>query len=223
MKKINYKIVICLILINFLQSCGSLDSSRYSFPGQDQYADNSYNVYLPNRDFMMVSGDETSGAYESKEKLLSRTPSSLSSADLREDQELKRELNSLISIQPQIFADQFRKYEEAFANDSQKIYFLKITSLREREQYLQLRGFQRGDDYRYQTDLLDQEQSGKDAYHGLTPQQVRRLQGSPLSIEVVEGDPQQKQRWAYKVPETNRIRYIYFENGRAQSLIEENP
>lgn len=223
-------IFLCYItlLLNFA-SCSSLFMSN----DYDVLSDNKPdNFFQPDRDFFITSGD-TGRNYDTPEQSLNRQLASMAlegdqkttenqlTADQKEQLALAQEVKQLENTQPQMLYEHYLRYREYFHNDSERIYFLQISSLQEREHYLESKGFIKTEDYKYADDLNTKERTDQ-ILQGMAPVQVRKLMRNPASIEVVDNQSgiAPRERWAYP-QSTGRMRYIYFEQGRVIGWTEE--
>lgn len=212
--------VLLLLQINYLASCSFIPERSYSDLMQEEN-----DIYVPDRDFAISAGD-TGHRYESLSSTIARTPASLDghefdtslSADLKEKYQLEYELASLEQRQPPLFQDMYLQYKDYFSNDSERIYFLTLPSLKDREQYLLIRGMKSSEQRpKYLSELISKEDH-REILTGMSPIQVRKLAGNPSYIEAASSDG--SSRWAYKLP-NYRVRYIYFNQGGVNGWSEE--
>lgn len=197
-----------------------------SFMPERSYSDlmeetNEY--YVPDRDFAIAVGD-SGQRYQDFNELMSRTPAGLDENDssipeeLKEKYQLQRELASVEQRQPPVFQEMYWLHKDDFRNDSERIYFLTLPSIRDREQYLTSRGMKPADERpRYVSDLISKDDH-REILTGMSPVQVRKIAGNPTFVE--SSSPEGNGRWAYKLP-NYRVRYIYFDQGSVNGWSEE--
>ena len=207
--------VLRLFFLIFLSSCALVPERRYS-----DLMDESEPIYVPERDFVLAVGD-SGQRYLSMDEVMARTPASSeggSAEELRERDSLRRELQVAESSQPPVFMEMYWQYKEYFRNDSERIYFLSLSSMKEREDYLKSRNMLTGGSTKSVSELLQKEDRSS-ILTGMNPIQVRRIHGNPSFIEST-GTDSYRDRWAYKMP-YGRVRYIYFDEGQVTGWSEE--
>jgi len=118
-------------------SC-SLMPERSYLSQMDESEDEGFMV--PGQDFPVVAGD-SGMRYRSRRDVLKRTPSSsLDKEKYYHETYLEDELEQLVEEQPEDLKDHFRNYEYKLSSTSEKIYFLKLETLYERNEYLESKG-----------------------------------------------------------------------------------
>ncbi len=216
MKVLNCHLLGLLFLV--FSSCSFIPERSYSDLMEEE---NEY--YVPDRDFSIAAGD-TGERFQSFEATVARTPAGLDdsdtsiSAEVREKYQLENELASLEQRQPPIFQEMYWLHKDSFSNNSERIYFLNLPSIRDREQYLSLRGMKSADQKpKYLSELISREDHSE-ILTGMSAIQVRKLAGSPSYVESAL--PDGSSRWAYRLP-NYRVRYIYFDEGAVKGWSEE--
>ncbi len=201
-----------------LAGCSFLPERSYS-----DLMDETDEFYVPERDFVLTSGD-SGERYASFHETLDRTPAAFDSSDasvpneLREKYQLQKELAMIEQTQPPIFQEMYWQYKEDFRNDSERIYFLSLPSLKEREQYLSSRAMKSTEHKpKYVSELISKEDH-REILTGMSAMQVRKIAGNPTFVEAVTFDG--SSRWAYRLP-NYRVRYIYFEQDIVKGWTEE--
>lgn len=210
--------ILIWIVFAILSGCSFIPERSYSDLMQEEN-----DFYIPDRDFVIAAGD-TGERFESLQSTIARTPASLEENDeslpqeLREKYQLERELASLEQRQPPMFQEMYWLYKEQFGNDSERIYFLGLPSLRDREQYLSMRGLKSSEQKpKYLSELISREDH-REILTGMSAIQVRKLAGNPSYVEAVNAEG--TARWAYRLP-NYRVRYIYFDQGAVKGWSEE--
>ena len=125
---------IVLIILVSLSGCSNFSIYR-SF--EDEMSKESNNFFIPKRDFFVIKGDAFSKDYQERQ-LLSRTPLQKSyREELQRPDRLKIEKKSLLSNLNEDEKKHYKQFEPLLSNDSEKIYFLQLSSIRERNDYLE--------------------------------------------------------------------------------------
>jgi hypothetical protein len=203
-----------LFLVILVNAC-SLTSER-SFEdimsSQEEY-------YHPGRDFRFAVGDVGQRHYTTEE-VIERTPSSEKLApELREQIYLRKEVGELERLQPQIFVEQYDRYREYFSSESEKVYFLRLTSMEDRERFLIDKGIKRapaaaitpvGQNY---------------SWEHKSKASVWEEYGAPQKVESTSGGGQEKEqeqdqeqeRWTYRLPQGGG-RTFYFAGDKVKEF-----
>lgn len=179
--------------------------------------------YVPDRDFAISSGD-TGQTFQPLEDIIARTPAGLEdendkslSPELREKYQLEKELSILERSQPPMLEEMYFLYKQDFRNDSERIYFLQLPSIRDRENYLVSKGMKKQSETPQYLSDLNSKDDQREILTGMSPIQVRKIAGNPSFIEEVSD---QRMRWGFYLPRS-RVRYIYFDSGQVQGWTEE--
>lgn len=191
-----------------LVSCSSIVSNRSYIEIME---DEPVELFVPGQDFTTIPGD-TGEAYRSTTEMKRRVPPTV---EIQQQQarhvSLEQELAYLESIQNKRALAQYLKYSEHIGGTSEKIYFLKIRSMQERENYLRYRGIVQ------ETPFYDEQEYNLAANHqevliGMSKEQVIRSLGRPIRRDIA-GEPEyENERWAYYVD--GEAKYIFFEGGK---------
>lgn len=129
-------IVLTLSILIISTSCALMDERSYYT--QMSAEDNS--LWVPNRDFPVVSGDN-GRISRSYHEILSRSPASFEYNEFNKyDDAIRTELVNLENRMTDEDFDQYSRVRHKFQNDSERVYFLKLHP-RERFTYLSSRGF----------------------------------------------------------------------------------
>jgi hypothetical protein len=203
----------------FLASCGPISVNR-SFVDEMDKEEPEY--LIAGKNFEVTPGDSGSHPYQHGE-MMERTPERAEDyPEWSERQKIKKELNTKLSSLNEEQQNWFRRNEDLFGTDSQKIYFLGL-SQSERDEYLDtlhtknLRKSPRGrapaSRFRYSP------RANREVYMGMGKTQVSSLWGKPHRVDVA-GDPRyENERWTFY--ENGRRKFIYFAQGRVEGWATE--
>lgn len=199
-----------LIIIFTICSCSLIpERSFYEQMEDDRFG----SMFAPGRDFRVVSGD-FGHVHREQEEMLSRTPASAHQRQMMQFQDsFKQELDGLRSKLSEEELHHFAQNEKYLANSSEKIYFLRLSNMQERNSYLLSKGIKTR--YSPIDALWSRSQPvAQDVSLGMSKQDVESIWGQPARIDIA-GDPQyQNERWAYETGHS--YRYVYFEGGRVE-------
>lgn len=203
------KFLSLLLFSLIFTSCGLMLENRTFLDQMDETNDQSF--FVEGRDFRVAAGD-SGKVGRTKDEILSRTPQSEEvAASQIADRRLNSEFQNLYNAQSDFARRHYHRYENFFNNVSERIYFLKLGSLDERNQYLMARGAPIGRNMEMNGYQLKQV---NEIFLGMSKRQVISAWGRPTRIDVA-GDPKyENERWAFY--DGGRIRYIYFESGSVQ-------
>lgn len=172
-------------------------------------------LIVPNRDFPVVGGD-TGKMGRTRSEIMKRTPASEEEKEKYfQDVVLEEELEKLVEDQSLSQRNHYYQYEHRLHTTSEKIYFLKLMTIAERNEYLESRGVQI-------EEMISTKkhsrfaQSAPSISHGMSKSDVVNQFGEPYSIEVAGNPRYENERWAYR--RQGAIEYIYFESGRVQGI-----
>lgn len=192
-----------------LTSC-SLTPDR-SFLSQMEDSDDE-GFMVPGEDFPVVAGD-TGSTFRSRRQIMKRTPASGSDREkMYQDIYLEDELEKLVEEQSEEMKDHYRLYEHKLVSTSEKIYFLKLDSMSDREVYLGSKGIINEATPSRSRASSESAFSQRNITQGMTKSEVAGMWGHPYSIEVAGNPKYENERWAYK--RKGRIDYVYFESGK---------
>ena len=167
-------------------------------------------IFTPDQDFPVVHGD-TGKVYRTPAEIWDRTPGkeNFRSQNIQ-NQFLLGELQELEEKQSDVKYRHYKKYRSRLGSISEKIYFLSLTSLKARDEYLFARGLTRGGFSPDEKDAIRQ----REIILGMSKDAVVDSWGRPSQVDIA-GDPKyENERWAFY--ERGKIKYIYFEGGRVQ-------
>ncbi len=207
-KKINILILI-VITISFT-SC-AFNSRRFESVMDEG---NDYRFFAPKRDFRVLAGDEGK-IYRSEREMHDRTPySEKEGRPYRYRAALKDELYGLESNENQQLKSEYGRYREKLGGTSERIYYLKLKSNRERNDYLNARGLKHMRGYNLRSPAAQTAIRNREIVFGMTKQAVKRSWGYPNRMEVAGNPANQNERWIFERGGT--AHYVYFENGTVQ-------
>jgi hypothetical protein len=194
-------------LFVLLSSCSYLESRNMLAMNEEQ----PEHWFVPNRDFQAVGGDEE--APDNYDELMSRVPADSEAKQVYlQNRALKKELAELESRQPEELNEMYTRVKHKFANDSERIYFLRLGSFREREEFLVGKGLKvTSTPYRLWEREVAQERL--DLVPGMGKRNVMQMFGTPERVEVGGNPLYENERWAYRQA-SGETRFIYFEGGR---------
>ncbi|WP_034727547.1 hypothetical protein [Bacteriovorax sp. BSW11_IV] len=206
------KFVLFFLLMSQFYGCAELLAQRSYIDEMDRETDG---LFVAGRDFPVTPGD-TGQAYRSREEILDRTPASAAESEQNEyDESIRNELaRKLRGLSEGEYAD-FKKVSDYFENDSERIYYLQLSSYEKRE-YLYQKGVM-GRDYaqtRGVQFLRSQSVRNNEIFMGMSKDQVVGAWGRPTRIDVAGNPRNQNERWAFY--NNGKLQYVYFESGVVQ-------
>lgn len=203
------KIIQAIFISIFCVSCAGVGSNRTFLEQMDNMEDG---LFVPSRDFRVASGD-SGKAHRTQEELMERTPMDEEEAATRlYDKRLNKEFNKLYNAQSDFARRHYHRYEGYFSNISEKIYFMRLDNLSERNQYLSSRGAPIGRNLGMNG--MNYRSISSTVAMGMSKDEVIRAWGRPSRIDVAGNPKYENERWAFY--ERGRIKYVYFESGRVQ-------
>ncbi len=171
--------------------------------------------YVAGRDFRFMSGD-TGKRHYTQEEIMERTPAAERLApELREQIQLRREVTELEQVQPQIFVEQYDRYKEYFATESEKVYYLRLTSMEERERFLIDKGIKRAPANVANNNSGSSNFSDRDSWEYKSKSAVWNEFGAP---QKVESSSESEERWTYELPKGTGARSFYFSGEKVKEV-----
>ncbi len=168
--------------------------------------------FIPGQDFKIIAGDGGS-AYRSTNEINKRTPASIfSKKRMQHAGILSSELTKLKIEQSPKELSHYKRYEGRLQSISNKIYFLKIPTIRARDQYLYNLGV-----YNSPFHTSPEEThaiQNNDVLLGMSKIAVSKAWGKPERVEVAGNPKYQNERWTYR--RRGKRRYIFFSNGQVE-------
>ncbi|MFW5887635.1 MAG: hypothetical protein ACOCUH_02440 [Bacteriovoracia bacterium] len=232
LNKMNLKLLL-LVIIFLISSC-SLMPHR-SFEEVMQYEQEG--MWVPGRDFPVTAGD-TGKVYRTDEEINRRVPASEYQAKVnRYQSSLEKELSRLENSLNEEERVHYYRYASKLNSTSQRIYFLSLNNIEERNQYLQDIGLRSKRQYSIQRYPASQRSLGSANGHrnvamnnrydqfnfveqsdqialGMRKDKVQRIWGSPERIEVAGNPAHENERWVYV--RNGRPSMVYFERGKVE-------
>jgi hypothetical protein len=200
-----------LILLVLFSSCAGLAPNRTFIDVMDENKDITY--FNPHEDFRVIPGDNGSG-YRSRKEVLKRTPATEHMRRMETyNTSLDDELKYLESIQNNHAFQHYLKYREKLGGTSQRIYFLRIRSMNERDEYLEQIGLINNKPY-YTESEYGEALRFDQILVGMTKEDVVSSLGRPIRRDVAGNPILQNERWSYI--DNGRTKYIYFERGKVE-------
>lgn len=212
-----FKLLILLNLLAFT-SCSLFENRR--FFSEMEYSDEG--IATPGQDFAVIPGD-SGQSYRSYGDTLKRTPASAEErSESRLQYSLEEELVRLEAAQPPSYFTHYLKYQDQLPSTSQRIYFLRLSNIRERNAYIEAfgGGLYQNDDYDspsyrdYGPNRPIASTQANELNLGMSRDDVESLLGTPSSKEVSGSINSGNERWTYN--SSNGNSYIYFSNGQVQ-------
>jgi hypothetical protein len=197
--------VFTLMSLILLSSCSFL--SQRSHLTEMERDDQSF--FQPQDDFPVVAGDEGKIGRSNRD-IRERTPMSIT--EQKERQLHERLVSERKDMEDDLEEDemkQYKQYRPYLNSDSEKIYFLNLSSMKERETYARYRGFTTSEENR---DLNPH--SRGDIFLGMTKQDVIGQWGQPKSVEIAGKAQFENEKWTYQ--RSGALKEIYFEHGKVE-------
>ena len=125
----------------------------------------------------------------------------------------KRELHQLLQSQSDFAYRHYQRYKKYFENISERIYFLSLLTLEERNQYLSSKGgaVLKGKRFELMGPLYS---AGSYVFTGMTKDDVIKAWGFPNRRHTAGHERYQNERWTYAGH--GEMRFVYFERGVVQ-------
>jgi hypothetical protein len=168
--------------------------------------------FTPNRDFNVVSGDSSNGRATMAD-ILSRTPASEKDlSKTRESAALSNELRSLEDSQNTEQYYHYLEYKDKLTSISEKIYYLRLKSIQDRNDYLYSKGH-------YQISSpnnpeINEAIGNREIVVGMRKDDVMASWGRPSRVDVAGNPSLENERWTFFY--RGRLKQVYFENGQVQ-------
>jgi len=209
-------LILNVILATSFLSCAMLFTHR-SFVDEMEREDADF--FIAGRDFQAIAGDEGVTGRSDKEIML-RTPAS-SPYRKRFDQEagIENELMSLERGLGDVEYTEYLKVKDYLPTDSEKIYYLRLTTRQTKIRYLQSRGLFNVFDQKLPNVDTDFAIENEELLLGMSREGVKRSWGQPIRIDVAGHAKSGNERWSYY--ERGKVKQVFFENGRVQGWVVE--
>lgn len=201
-----------ILLISFTllaTSCSMLpDRSFYEImdPTMEPVA-----MFEPRDDFDVVSGDVDHG-YKSISEAQDRTPpTAINRKRMLFNESLNNELYELEARQTPEQLSHYAKNEQLLESQSEKIYFLRLRTIEERNEYLISRGYIKAN---FNNNFREMAAYRGDVTLGMDKDQVRKIWGVPYRIDIAGNPSYENERWSYV--REGETKFIFFESGRVE-------
>jgi hypothetical protein len=166
-------------------------------------------LFQPHKDFQVLSGD-SGQRHLTQEEWNERIPKKVEEEKkVSHHMMLQQELSDL---ENQLSDDEFEYYElhkEKLGSLSEKIYFLKLHTFKQREHYLWNKGKLSSLDL--VPNNAKQAIRDRSIILGMSKEAVVQSWGKPLKIEVAGNPRKENERWSFM--EYGKIKVVYFERG----------
>jgi hypothetical protein len=168
-------------------------------------------MFEPREDFKVVPGDEGHG-YRTEEEVVRRTPATESERkQMMFEESLEQELYELELRQSPRQLTHYRRNIKHLEGMSERIYFLRLPTMEERDGYLSSKGYIKANFNRNFRELASRR---GDVTLGMDKDQVTNVWGEPFRIDVAGNPRMENERWAYH--KEGKTKFIYFEAGRVE-------
>ena len=198
-----------LTLTVITTSCGFWEPNRTFVDIMDEQQDP---FFVANRDFRTVGGDSGT-AHRTTQEVMERTPMDEEErASVLADKRLNAEFQRLLMAQSDYARRHYMRNKHYFNNLSEKIYFLKLGSLSERNEYLHSMGAPVRSSGRGLANYVRRTQ--EEVFVGMGKMDVVNAWGRPMRVDVA-GDPaRENERWTFM--DGGNLKFVYFERGQVQ-------
>jgi len=162
-------------------------------------------------DFPVLSGD-SGRSWRSKSDWGRRIPASAEELKSRSSElMLRQELFELESSLSEHQIEIYERYKTKLTSRSEKIYYLKLLP-HERHYYLESKGILTSG---HTNDSFSEKKQKESLDYGMSKQDVQRLLGVPLKVEIAGNPRLENERWAYNYE--GQARFVYFESGKVDN------
>ena len=203
------------LLLSFsVSSCGPFLSKSAFIQERTKGRGSDFRFLRPHRDFRVLEGDEKHRKIV--EESQDRFPQSL-----KEEEELpssskkrfKSEFHQLLQSQSDFAYGHYQHYKGYLKNLSERIYFLRLLTLEERDRYLVAKGAPvfKGKNFQLRGDYRN---SMTQVFTGMTKDDVIRAWGVPSHRHIAGRRRYENERWTYAG--SGEMRFVYFERGIVQ-------
>ncbi len=213
---------IFLSLLFLMSSCAELGSPRSFVDEMDRESDG---FWVAGRDFPVVGGD-SGVSHRSREEIKLRTPMNEKQRDRYMNREvIKRQLEEREEYLSDAERSRYVKDSQYLASTSERIYYLSLPPS-ERSEYIRTKQpiqvdqdnqnsfFSDSSSMKSSSSLRAPASLAGDVSIGMNKEEVKRLWGKPMRVDIA-GDPRnQNERWVYY--EGGRMKQLYFEAGRVE-------
>jgi hypothetical protein len=206
---------ICMKVV-FLMATLILSTSCSLLPGRSYYEIMDPNMqemvmFEPRQDFDVIAGDEGHG-YRTEKEVTRRTPASpRDRKNLMREKSLEKELYELELKQSERRMAHYRKNIRHLDGVTEKLYFLRLPTKAERDEYLVSKGYLKST---YNQAISSLAAHGGDISIGMGKEDISKMWGSPERIDIAGNPQMENERWSYY--RNGESKLVYFENGRVE-------
>lgn len=208
-------VVIMLFIAIITSGCGLFLPDRSYIDEMDK---DSEGYFVPGEDFPVVVGDE-GVAGRDKKTIMERTP--LSQKQQRNkmlEDTLTEELLSLENDLPEQEYQHYLNHASKLPTISEKIFFLRLKGLRERNEYLSSKGYiSKKDNMENLRDELAID--NQEIIVGMSKDSVIQSWGRPMRIDVAGNPNNENERWLFY--NYGKQKYVFFEKGKVKGWVSE--
>lgn len=199
-------------MLIFLSSCSLFMNNRTFIDEMDK--DNN-ELFVPGQDFPIVPGDNGQ-AHRDMGEIMERTPKD-GAVERRYfyQKGLEKELADLLDTLPEEEYRHYLLYQDALPKVSEKIFFLRLKTVSDRDEYLWSRGVKVGDGEKDRQEQLAI--SGREIFVGMSKQAVTQSWGRPHRVDIAGNPTQENERWTFY--SGSKPKYVYFEKGKVRGWI----
>lgn len=188
-------------------SCAFLMENRTFI---DEMEKDDEEFVMPGRDFRITAGD-SGKVFRNEKEIQERTPlDGEEKAQFIADKRLNTEFETLYAAQSDFALKHYHRFKRYLPTLSEKIYFLRLESLTERNTYLYSKNAPVYKDMQF----VDYRRPANQITVGMNKSDVRSAWGRPTRRDVAGNPAYENERWAYF--EGGKIKFVYFEGGKVQ-------
>jgi hypothetical protein len=199
-----------LLTILTATGCSMLLSERRFIQEMDHDTDG---FFVAGKDFHVTSGDDGFSG-RSLSQIYERTPaSSRDKQQFQHDVGLEKELYDLEKNEKGMTGALYEQYGNFINTTSEKIYFLKLKSYEEREQYLYSLGLIKNTYIAHPQEIKTAVNS-REIILGMSKSDVMSAWGRPSRVDVAGNPRQENERWSFY--KNGQLKQVYFESGRVE-------
>ncbi len=205
-----YQLIGPVILTLFCVSCLHLDEGPLSAENEKNDIDSFFG---PGNDFYLFAGDPKPKTL-TLDDLKNRSGQVIPKERQRQVQKITLP-EELLTLEENLTDQEFKHYEKhknKLKGVSEKIYFLKLNGIRQRDQYLWEKGFR--NDFAQASPKELNAIYQREITLGMSKKAVRDSWGQPVKIEIAGNPRYENERWSFY--EYGKLKYVFFENGRVE-------
>ncbi|MBF0298820.1 MAG: hypothetical protein HQK51_08875 [Oligoflexia bacterium] len=209
-------IAVMIFLLTFISGCGLFFPDRTYVDEMDK---ESEGYFVPGEDFPVVAGDQNVSG-RNRKTIMERTP--LSQKHQRKkmlEDALIEELKALEDSLPEQEYNHYLGHADKLPTISEKIFFLRLKGVRERNEYLVTRGYSTRKNNG--ADELNEELAvnNQEIIVGMSKDAVVQSWGRPMRIDVAGNPMNENERWLFY--NYGKQKYVFFENGKVKGWVSE--